>query len=370
MDESATLLPFDLLESFIIDVFCELGVPKEEAKICADVLLTADKRGIESHGISRLKTLYYDRIKANIQNPITKIKIVKDGPTSTVIDGHHGMGQVVSYKAMDIAIKKAKSLGLGMSVVRNSTHFGIAGYYLLQAINQGMIGICGTNARPSIAPTFGVENMLGTNPLSFGMPTDEDFPFVLDCATSISQRGMIEAYERQNKVIPSSWVVGSTSSTQTDAHQVLEDLAKGQMALTPLGGIGEEFAGYKGYGYATVVEILSSALQDGAFMKALTGYDQSGNRQPYQLGHFFIAINVEAFISLEKFKVNIGNILRELRNSKKAPGQTRIYTAGEKEHLAWLEREGRGLYVHRELQKDIIQIQKDLNLNKYCFPFS
>lgn len=362
-------IPFNYMENFIIDVFKKVGVPEKDAKICADVIITADKRGIDSHGISRLKVLYYDRIKANIQNPLTNLEIIIDNPTTTVIDGNHGMGQVISYKAMEIAIKKAQTYGLGMSVVRNSTHFGIAGYYLLQAIAKEMIGICGTNARPSIAPTFGVENMLGTNPLSFGFPTDEEFPFVLDCATSISQRGIIESYEKQDKEIPASWVINNTGLTETDPHQVLIDLAFGQAALTPLGGIGEENAGYKGYGYATVVEILSSALQNGAYMKALTGFDENGNRGPYQLGHFFIALNVEAFINIDKFKKNTGNILRDLRNSKKAPGHDKIYTAGEKEYLAWMERKDKGLLINSALKKDILSLKNELNLHQYNFPF-
>jgi L-2-hydroxycarboxylate dehydrogenase (NAD+) len=152
--------------------------------------------------------------------------------------------------------------------VRNSTHYGIAGYYALMAVENGMIGITGTNARPSIAPTWGVENMLGTNPLTFGIPTDEEFPFVLDCATSVSQRGKIEVYDRLGKDIPPGWVIDEKGETRTDTKQILVDLVQGKAALTPLGGLGEEQGGYKGYGYATVVEILSAALQQGAFLKA------------------------------------------------------------------------------------------------------
>ena len=189
-------ISFDTMEHFMVDVFKGVGVPEKDAKICAEVLITADKRGIDSHGIGRLKPIYYDRIKGGIQNPVTKLEVVREGPTTAVIDGHDGMGQVISKRAMTMAIKKAKKYGLGMVTVRNSTHFGIAGYYALMAVEAGMIGITGTNARPSIAPTFGVENMLGTNPLTFGMPTDEEFPFMLDCATSIIQRGKIEVYER------------------------------------------------------------------------------------------------------------------------------------------------------------------------------
>ena len=359
---------FDRLENFMVDVFKGIGVPEEDARICADVLITSDKRGIDSHGIGRLKPIYYDRIKAGIQSPKTDMEIVKDGPTTAVIDGHNGMGQVIAKKSMALAIEKAKKMGLGMVAVRNSTHYGIAGYYALMAIEEGMIGITGTNARPSIAPTFGIENMLGTNPLTFGIPSDEEFPFVLDCATSITQRGKIEFYDRAEKEIPPGWVIGQDGKTRTDTHQILQDLKTGKAALTPLGGIGEETAGYKGYGYAAVVEILSAALQNGKYLKMLSGVED-GKPVPINLGHFFIAINISSFIDLKSFKKISGDILRSLRSSKKAPGAERIYTAGEKEHLAWLERKDRGAPINKNLQQQIITLKKELNLTKYKFPF-
>ncbi|MBE3127461.1 MAG: Ldh family oxidoreductase [Candidatus Atribacteria bacterium] len=359
---------FDSLENFMVDVFKGIGVPEEDARICADVLITSDKRGIDSHGIGRLKPIYYDRIKAGTQSPKTDMEIVKDGPTNAVIDGHNGMGQVIAKKSMALAIKKAKKMGLGMVAVRNSTHYGIAGYYVLMAIEAGMIGISGTNARPSIAPTFGVENMLGTNPLTFGMPSDEEFPFVLDCATSITQRGKIEFYDRAEKEIPPGWVIGEDGKTRTDTHQILQDLKTGKAALAPLGGIGEEMAGYKGYGYATVVEILSAALQNGKYLKMLSGVEE-GKPVPINLGHFFIAINISSFTNLESFKKITGDILRSLRASKKAPEAERIYTAGEKEYIAWLERKDKGVPINKNLQQQILTLKEELGLTKYKFPF-
>jgi len=359
---------FDSLENFMVDVFKGIGVPEEDARICADVLITSDKRGIDSHGIGRLKPIYYDRIKAGTQSPKTDMEIVKDGPTTAVIDGHNGMGQVIAKKSMALAIEKAKKMGLGMVAVRNSTHYGIAGYYVLMAIEAGMIGISGTNARPSIAPTFGVENMLGTNPLTFGMPSDEEFPFVLDCATSITQRGKIEFYDRADKEIPPGWVIGQDGKTRTDTHQILQDLKTGKAALAPLGGIGEETAGYKGYGYSAVVEILSAALQNGKFLKMLSGVED-GKPVPINLGHFFIAINVSSFIELELFKRISGDILRSLRSSKKAPEAERIYTAGEKEYLTWLERKSKGAPINQNLQQQIITLKEELGLTQYKFPF-
>ncbi|MBO7402601.1 MAG: Ldh family oxidoreductase, partial [Lachnospiraceae bacterium] len=223
--------------------------------------------------------------------------------------------------------------------------------------------ITGTNARPSIAPTFGVENMLGTNPLTVGMPTDEEFPFVLDCATSITQRGKIEYFARTGKPTPAGMVIGRDGEAKTDSEQILKDLTKGEAALAPLGGIGDELAGYKGYGYATVVEILSAALQAGSFLKALSGVDAEGKKAPYHLGHFFIAIDTEAFVGLESFKKTAGDILRELRASEKAPGHDRIYTAGEKEYLVWLERKDKGVPVGEAVQKEFIKVRDDLGLD-------
>lgn len=363
------IVDWKTITNFVVDAFKGYGVPEEDAKICADVLLESDKRGIESHGVNRFKPIYLDRIKAGIQKPVTEFEIVKDFAATAVVDGHDGMGQVIGYKSMSMAIEKAKKYGIGMVVARNSTHYGIAGYYATMATKQGLIGITGTNARPSIAPTFGVENMLGTNPLTFGMPTDEEFDFVLDCATSITQRGRIEYYARVGKPTPAGMVIGRDGSALTDSEQILIDLNTGRAALAPLGGIGEELGGYKGYGYATVVEILSAALQQGQFLRALTGIGEKGEKVPFHLGHFFIAIDPDAFMGREAFKKTCGDILRDLRNSQKAPDAERIYTAGEKEYLVWQSRKDSGVPINDSVQKELVQIRNELGLNQYKFPF-
>ncbi|MDD3154869.1 MAG: Ldh family oxidoreductase [Victivallaceae bacterium] len=362
-------LDFATLEKFMHDVFVASGVPEKDAATCANVLITADKLGIDSHGIGRLKPIYIDRINDGIQKPVTEVEFVRTTPTTAVIDCHDGMGMVASKEAMQYAIDAAKKYGTGMAVVRNSTHYGIAGYYALMAEKNNMIGITGTNARPSIAPTFGVENMLGTNPLTFAMPTDEPFPFFLDCATSVSQRGKIEVYAREGKQLPPGWVIDREGNTRTDTDQILKDLVKGTAALTPLGGLGEATAGYKGYGYATVVEILSSALQQGAFLKGLLGFSPEGNKQPYHLGHFFMAINIEAFTDIADFKKTTGTILRQLRASRKAPGCERIYTAGEKEYQTYCLRQKSGVPVNESLQKTIRTLIEMYHLNQYKFDF-
>ncbi|WP_312432560.1 Ldh family oxidoreductase [Lacrimispora sp.] len=369
MGTKTNVVDWKTITDFVVDAFKGYGIPEEDAKVCADVLLESDKRGIESHGVNRFKPIYLDRIKAGIQNPVTNFEIVKETKTTAVVDGHDGMGQVIGVKSMNMAIEKAKEYGMGMVVARNSTHYGIAGYYATMASQAGCIGITGTNARPSIAPTFGVENMLGTNPLTFGMPTDEEFPFVLDCATSITQRGRIEYYSRIGKSTPSGMVIGRDGQPQTNSDQILSDLNTGKAALAPLGGIGEELAGYKGYGYATVVEILSAALQQGNFLRALTGIGEQGEKVPFHLGHFFIAIDTEAFMGLDSFKKTCGDILRDLRGSVKAPGEDHIYTAGEKEYLVWQERKKSGVPINDAVQKELIKIRDELGLSQYLFPF-
>ncbi len=356
-------MDFETLEQFMIDALKGEGVPEEDARIAADVLITSDKRGIDSHGIGRLKPIYIDRMVAGSQNPFTKVDVIKETDTTAVLDGNNGLGHVIAKQANQMAIDKAKKHGLGMVVVRNSTHYGIAGYYVLQACKAGCIGITGTNARPSIAPTFGVENMLGTNPLVFGCPTDEEFPFVLDCATSVSQRGKLEVYGRAGKQLPPGWVIGEDGKTRTDTEQVLIDLTKGKAALAPLGGIGEVTAGFKGYGYATVVEILCTALQDANFLKMLNGVDKNGNKIPILLGHFFIAINIDNFLGLDLFTKIAGTICRDLRNSKKAPGEDRIYTAGEKEYIAWQYRKEHGCPVPKVLQDQMCELRDRYNLD-------
>ncbi len=367
--ETRPYVDWKLMNDFMIDVFKAYGVSQEDAAICADVLLESDRRGIESHGCNRFKPIYIDRIIKGTLLPHTDLEIVKETATTVVMDAHDGMGMVAAHAMMEKLIKKAKEYGMAGGAIRNSTHYGIAGYWTDMAAKQGLIGITGTNARPSIAPTFGVENMLGTNPLTVSLPTDEEFPFCLDCATSIVQRGKIEYYARSGKETPAGMVVTHDGKTITDSAAILKMLSEGTAALAPLGGgPGDEMCGYKGYGYATVVEILSSALAGGEFMKALSGVSKEGKPQMYHLGHFFFVMDPEAFIGLETFKKTAGEICRQLRASAKAPGYERIYTAGEKEHLVWLERKDKGVPVNAAVQKELIALRDEHKL-PYKFPF-
>ena len=211
--------------------------------------------------------------------------------------------------------------------------------------------------------------MMGTNPMTFTMPTDEEFPFNFDCATSIVQNGKIEYYERSGKPTPAGLVVTKDGgSDMTDPARILTEMRKGNCALLPLGGVGEDTGGYKGYGFAAIVEILSSALAGGPFMKELNGKNPDGSNRMYRLGHFFFVINPEFFGGLDTFRKTSGDICRTLRASEKAPGAERIYTAGEKEWLAWQERKDKGVPVGETIQKELTGLRDKFSL-PYTFPF-
>ena len=357
-------IPAETIEQFVQDVFVGLGVPEAEASISARVLITSDLRGIDSHGVGRLK-YYYDRILSGRHKTETAMEIVKETETTALVDGHHGMGHVISYRCMQMAMDKARQYGLGAVTVRNGTHFGIAGFYPLMAAEAGMIGLTMTNARPSIAPTFGSEPMMGTNPIAFAAPTDLPYPFCLDMATSICQRGKIEVAERAEKVVPEGWVIDPEGNPLTDPTDILARLGKAQAALLPLGGAGEQYAGYKGYGLAVMVEILCASLSGGVFMKDLLGFGPDGAPRPYMVGHFFLAIDVAHFSPLEDFRRITGAMVQALHDSRKIPGQERIYVAGEKEYEIEQRRRVEGIPVNENLKAELQVMRDALGIEGY-----
>jgi L-2-hydroxycarboxylate dehydrogenase (NAD+) len=357
-------IPVPTLEQFMRDVFIALGVPSDDAAISAAVLIAADLRGIESHGISRLK-YYCDRILAGVQQAETRFEVLKETETTALVDGHHGMGHVIASRAMQLAIKKAKQYGLGAVSVRNSTHFGIAGFYSMMAAQEGLIGLTVTNARPAIAPTLGVEPMLGTNPIAMAAPSDLPFPFCFYGATSITQRGKFEVNARTGHPLPEGWAIDQEGNSITDPVEVLQGLDQATAALLPLGGAGEQYAGYKGYDLAAAVEILSASLSGGQFLKGLLGLAEDGRRRPYGIGHFFLAIDIEHFLPLELSKAITGAILRQLQQSRKAPGQQRIYVAGEKEYEMEQQRRNEGIPINPLLMEELRFLSRQLNIEGY-----
>lgn len=317
------------LERFVNSCFEKSGMDREDARITTDVLIESDKRGIPSHGVARLKR-YIDGIRSGIMIPDADYEIVKETPNTLVITGNDGLGQPVSYKAMKLVIKKAKKNRVAFAAVRNSNHYGIAGYYAMMALKENLIGISATNSFPLVVPTFGKDALLGTNPISIAAPTIKERPFVLDMATSTVPRGKLEVYERRNKPIPEAWATDAEGHPTTDPGLVLKNVKeKLGGGLLPLGGALEETGGHKGYGLAMIVEILTGILSGGAYGPRVYGTPKS----PPNVCHFFGAIDIEAFIPLEEFTASLDSLIKILHGSKKAKGQDRIYIHGEKEFV-------------------------------------
>lgn len=306
------------------------GLNAEDARITAGVLISADRRGIGSHGVARLKR-YVDGIKSGVIRLDPKVKTIKETPVSLVIDGDGGMGQPIAYRAMQKCIKKARLSYMCLATIRNSNHFGIAGYYVLMALAQGMIGITLTNATPLVVPTFARNATIGTNPIAIGFPAKEERPFLLDMATSTVPRGKLEVYARKGEPIPDCWACDQDGKPSTDASALLEEIVNQRRGgLLPLGGGSELTGGHKGYGLSAVVDILCGVLSAGMVGTEVARQPNA----PAGVSHFLGVINPAAFLGEESLSNEIDDYIRMLRNAEKAQEQERIYIAGEKEFIA------------------------------------
>jgi LDH2 family malate/lactate/ureidoglycolate dehydrogenase len=311
------------LHQYMVQFFTKLNVPEKDARIVADILLSADLRGVDSHGIIRLHTYYGNRLRNGLIDPLTPVSTIRETPTTLALDAGNGMGQVASYHAMLRCIEKANEMGIAMVTVRNSNHYGIAGYYAMMALKRDMIGISFTNSQPLVAPTYGRTAMLGTNPIAVAVPAFSERPFVLDMATSIVPIGRVTVYEKAGKQIPAGWGINSCGKVTVNPSEVLHG-----GALMPLGGT-DIMRGYKGYGLAMMVDIFSGVLSGSAFGADVT--HPSAPKTNANVGHFFAAINIEAFRDLLGFKQDMDALLQQMKNAPKSVGQDRIYIHGEKE---------------------------------------
>ena len=320
-------LKVDTLREFTINIFTKLGVPVEDAKITTDILLAADQRGIGSHGLQRLGR-YTNGLKTGVMKPVTEVKILKETPNTLLISGGDGLGQVASCQAMRMVIDKALKSNVAMATVRDSNHYGIAGYYAMMALEHDLIGFSLTNAAMLVVPTFGRNAVFGTNPISIAVPAAKKRPFVLDMATSTVPRGKLEVYEREGKTMPDTWATDELGNATQDASRVLANmLEKKGGGLLPLGGATEEGGGHKGYGLALVVDIMSGVLAGSAFGPQLYARKDI----PAKVSHCFGAIKIDAFIEPARFKSLMDEYISIIKNSAKAAGQERIFIHGEKE---------------------------------------
>ncbi len=315
----------EALMDFVVKYLTKLSVPEDDARIVGEVLIAADLRGIDSHGLHRLGSYYGNRIGKKLMNPDTPFQVVTETPTTALIDGGNGLGQVVSYKAMNLCIEKANKSGLAAVTVNNSNHYGIAGYYSMMALEHDMIGISMTNSQPFVAPTYGKKPVLGTNPFSVAVPAGSEYPYVLDMATSAVAYGKIQIYNKKGNPIPDGWGIDSEGLPTNDPANIK---AGGIGALLPLGGL-DITAGYKGYGLSVMVDILCAVLSGGNYLTNVKG---PGNQGPTGVSHFFMAIDIAAFRPMEMFREQMDDMIGILKNAPMAAGQDRIYIAGEKEY--------------------------------------
>ena len=356
MEEKAVPVHWEALKDFCKRVFFKLGVPPEEADVTAEVLVEADLRGIDSHGVARLRR-YVRGLQVGQMVPRPKVTVVRETATTALLDGGGGLGPPIGRKGMQMAIEKAKETGVGFVAVRNSNHYGIAGYYAMMALEHDLIGLSMTNASPLVVPTFGREAVLGSNPISVAVPAGSERPFVLDMATSVVPRGKLEVYARRGKEIPLGWAVDEEGLPTADPRRVLDNVARRHGGgLLPLGGAGEELGGHKGYGLSLVVDILCGVLA-GAAYGPLTYTGPTPN-----LGHLFGALRVDLFRPLEEFKADMDDLIRRLKASAKAPGQDRIFIHGEKEFEEAERRQREGIPLHPAVVDSLRKIGEELGI--------
>jgi LDH2 family malate/lactate/ureidoglycolate dehydrogenase len=353
------------LREFCVQVFQKMGVPEEDARITTDVLVTADLRGIDSHGVARLRR-YVKGLRDGMMVARPEVQVVTETPATALIDAGAGLGQPVSYRAMEKAIQKAQDLGAGFATVRNSNHYGIAGYYAMMALEHDCIGISMTNAAVLVVPTFGRDAMLGTNPIAVAAPAGQERPFVLDMATSTVPRGKLEVYDRLEKDLPLGWATDETGTPTTDAKRVLENFKqRAGGGLLPLGGAGELLRGYKGYGLSVWVDVFCAILSGAAYANLVYPKTPDGKPLPSKIGHFFGAWRVDAFRPADEFKAAMDDLQRKLKNAPKAEGQTRIYIHGEKEYEEAERRSREGIPLNPKVAADLRAIGEEVGVTWY-----
>jgi L-2-hydroxycarboxylate dehydrogenase (NAD+) len=344
--ESVLRFRRDDLMDYVVRYMTKLGVPPDHAKIVGEVLICADIRGVESHGMQRLGSYYGSRISKGWLDPKTPYKTVSESETTALIDGGNGLGQVTSHNAMLLAIQKAKKSGMSAVTVRNSNHYGIAGYYAMKALDEGMIGLSFTNSQPLVAPTYGKTAVLGTNPIAMAAPSGNHYPYLLDMATSAVAYGKIQIYEKKHEHIPIGWGIDEEGNATNDPSMIKPG---GHGALLPLGGM-DITAGYKGYGLAILVEILCSVLSGGNF---LTNVGGPGRPEPTGVSHFFMAIDIEHFRPLIDFRNSMDAMIELLKRSPIATGRDEILVAGEKEFELALFNQEHGVPLIRPIVDDL-----------------
>lgn len=344
------LFSYESLYRFTCGVFKAIGCSDTDANTASTVLLSADLRGIDSHGVARLSG-YVRLWEAQRINATPHIKIVHETPSTAVVDGDAGLGLIVAPYAMQVAIEKAKTAGTGWVSVRNTNHFGIAGHHAMIALEYDMIGMAMTNASALVAPTFSIERMLGTNPIAVAIPADKQPAFVADMATTTAANGKLEILQRKDEAAPLGWVQDKEGNASTDAN-----ILKKQGALLPLGS-DREHGSHKGYALGSIVDIFSAVLSGGSYgpwAPPFPAYVPMPENMPGKgLGHFFGAMRVDAFRPAEEFKQHMDNWINRFRNATPAPGHDRVLIPGDPEREHEAKRREKGIPIVAPVVADL-----------------
>ena len=356
MDRSIEPILFDVdvLRDFTEKVFNRIGVPTEDAKIAADVLIEADLRGFDCHGVARLYPCFA-RIQRGLIETNPKIEVEWLTPTTGYCNGGNGIGMVVGWHAMNACIGQAKEFGSAFLTVCRSNHFGIAGYYSSMAIGFDMIGIAMSNASPRVVPTGGTTGILGTNPISVAIPRKGNPPFILDMSTSTVSSGKLDVAVRKGLEIPEGWVYPSVEPFLDS-----EGVVPMSVLQYPLGGR-KETSGYKGYGLAMMVDILSGVLPGANFGSRLAASKQSDSEA--NIGHFFGAMKIAGFREVEEFNKGFELFVEDIKSSPLEPGVENIFIHGEPEIFRKKENQNKGIPILPSVMKKLKQIASELNLN-------
>ncbi|MEI6264488.1 MAG: Ldh family oxidoreductase [Sphingobacteriia bacterium] len=341
---------YEQLYQFTKSVFVAIGCNEADAVLATDVLLSADLRGIDSHGVARLSG-YVRLWQAKRINAKPNIAVIHETPSTAVIDGDAGLGLVVAPFAMQVAIDKAKQVGTGWVSVQNSNHFGIAGYHAMMALKEDMIGIAMTNASALVAPTFSIEKMLGTNPIAVAIPAGNQAPFVADFATTTAANGKLEILQRKNAEAPIGWVQDENGNSSTDAN-----ILKKKGALLPL-GTDREHGSHKGYALGSIVDIFSAVLSGasyGPWAPPFPAYIPMPENMPGKgLGHFFGAMRIDAFRPASDFKAHMDQWIERFSSSTPAEGHDKVLIPGDPEREMELIRKKEGIPIIDSVVEDL-----------------
>ena len=360
----STLFSYKKLEAFTKAVFTKIGCSKEHAEIATLTLLSADLRGIDSHGIARL--IGYVRLwEVKRINATPKIKVIHETPSTAVVDGDSGLGLVVAPFAMKIAIEKAKNVGTGWVSVQNSNHFGIAGYHAMMALEHDMIGIAMTNASPLVAPTFSIDKMLGTNPIAVAAPAGKQPAFVADLATTTAANGKLEILQRKNMETPDGWVQDVNGNPSNDAN-----ILKNGGALLPLGG-DREHGSHKGYALGAIVDIFSALLSGANYapwVPPFPAYVPMPTQQPGKgIGHFLGAMRIDAFRPADNFKKDMDHWIQGFRKAKTIQGEEKVLVPGDPEREMEIIRMKEGIPLLPVVQEDLNALGTKLGIDTSIF---